>query len=135
MPISPKEIADKRLESTIAKLCDLIDKKLQESETLPFEFTFLPNTNPNVCTAIAETYRQVGWSASLETKDAKTILTLASKATFDDSLEMHQEASVPYEIVDEYYNLLQKKMSPKMGALRLRNQCASQSPHPCCIKP
>lgn len=119
MPISPKEIADKRLESTIAKLCDLIDKKLQESETLPFEFTFLPNTNPSVCTAIAETYRQVGWSASLETKDAKTMLILASKATFDDSLEAHQEASVPYEIVDEYYNLLQKKMSTEDGRIEI----------------
>lgn len=91
MPISPKEIAEQRLTTTINKLCDLIDKKLLESDSFPFVFTFLPNTSPDACTAIAETYRRNGWSASLTTKDTDlkavvTVLTLTPKLTFASSL-------------------------------------------------
>lgn len=85
MPISPKEIADARLESTITRLCDLIDTKLRNSEKLPFEFTFLPDTSYEVCTKIAEIYRQVGWSASLVAKDNKNVLTLTTYSTIDTS--------------------------------------------------
>lgn len=83
MPISPKEIADARLESAITKLCDLIDTKLRNSEKLPFEFTFLPDTSYEVCTKIAEIYRQVGWSASLVAKDNKNVLTLSTYNNVD----------------------------------------------------
>jgi len=69
MPISPQELTDKRLETTINKLCDIIDKKLQESEDMPFRFNFLPNTSPQAQTSIVEIYRNAGWSAELGTKD------------------------------------------------------------------
>lgn len=85
MPISPKEIADARLESTITRLCDLIDTKLRNSEKLPFEFTFLPDTSYEVCTKIAEIYRQVGWSATLVAKDNKNVLTLTTYNAIDTS--------------------------------------------------
>lgn len=65
MPISPQIVAEKRVENTVNKLCDLIDKKLQESEDSPFEFRFLPNTSPQVETAILEIYRNVGWVSSV----------------------------------------------------------------------
>jgi len=65
MPISPQIIAEKRIENTIDKLCNLIDKKLQESEDGVFEFQFLANTDPKVKDSIVEIYRNVGWSAVL----------------------------------------------------------------------
>lgn len=74
MPISPQIIAEKRIENTVTKLCDLIDKKLQESEETPFVFKFLPNTSPEVINSIVEIYRNVGWSAS----QAQGSLTLRS---------------------------------------------------------
>lgn len=65
MPISPQIVAEKRLENTIDKLCNLIDKKLQESEDGVLEFQFLANTDPKVKDSIVEIYRNVGWSAVL----------------------------------------------------------------------
>lgn len=66
MPISPQTVAERRLENTVNKLCDLIDRKLQESEDSPFEFRFLPNTSPQAENAILEIYQSVGWIASLK---------------------------------------------------------------------
>lgn len=84
MPKTPKEITELRTENTVNKLCDLIDKKLLESEEEPFRFKFLSNTSPKVQTAIAEIYRGAGWIVTTTTiNDENTLcLSAASPRTF-----------------------------------------------------
>jgi hypothetical protein len=123
MPISPKEIADKRIESTVNKLCGLIDKKIVESEAFPFEFHFLPNTDPQVITMIAEMYHQVGWRARLETsqtKDSTTKLILSGE-TFDDAVGLHVSTlkAINADGSDMYTDELQQKMSTVEGRMEI----------------
>lgn len=120
MPISTKEIADKRIEYTINKLCGLIDKKIVESENLPFEFNFLPNTDPRVMKMIAEMYRQVGWRATLFEKDSTTKLTLFPK-TIEDSVCLHVSAlkAINADGSDRHTDELQQKMSTLEGRMEI----------------
>jgi hypothetical protein len=94
MPISPKEIADKRIENTVTKLCDLIDRKLQESEDTPFEFTFLANTSPEAQNSIVDIYRKIGWSAALIKKSEGVLSTLVLQHP-NDALKQALEAETP----------------------------------------
>lgn len=108
MPITPNETFKKRHEASFAKLCDLIDKKLQESEGLPFNFTFLPNTSPNLISDILAAYRGAGWVASVAQKSTdkgeSSILTLTDEANRplgisleDSAIEMSESAPASVE--------------------------------------
>ena len=65
MPITPNDVAAKRNENTVNKLCDLIDKRLQSSDSEPVEFVFHPGTGSQIEQTIVDTYTQAGWSVSL----------------------------------------------------------------------
>lgn len=70
MPISPIEIANRRHELTVNKLCDLIDKKLQEcKDNESFEFHFNPSTSPEAKQSIIDIYKNAGWEATIAYSD------------------------------------------------------------------
>ena len=77
MPISPQEIAHKRVEFSVNKLTEIIDKKLKEHfDDTPFEFHFNNNTDPHVKDCISTVYQQVGWNVIVDNKDDHYVLTL-----------------------------------------------------------
>jgi len=66
MPIGPQEISQKRVETAVNKLIDIIDKKLQTySEEAPFTFRFNENTDPNAKKQVSIVYQSVGWQTNL----------------------------------------------------------------------
>lgn len=124
MPISPQMVAEKRIENTVNKLCDLIDKKLQESEDLPFEFRFLPNTSPQVENSVMEIYRNVGWVSSMRMIEDEHVLVLQyphthPKATEEEETPSNQNKPKPIAKPDSRENIIEVALQSIDGKIKL----------------
>lgn len=74
MPITPNEVAVMRNESTINKLCALIDKRLEQfNDSESVEFVFHPGTGSQIEQIVLEIYLQAGWHVSLDYNEHKLI--------------------------------------------------------------
>lgn len=74
MPITPNEVAVMRNESTVNKLCALIDKRLEQfGDTEHVEFVFHPGTGGQIEQVVLETYRRAGWNVSLDYGEHKLV--------------------------------------------------------------
>jgi len=82
MPITPNEVAVMRNESTVNKLCALIDKRLEQfGESECVEFVFHPGTGSQIEQIVLETYRQAGWNVSLDYSENKLVFGNCAEST------------------------------------------------------
>lgn len=96
MPIGPQEISQKRVETAVNKLIDIIDKKLQTySEEAPFTFRFNENTDPNVKKQVSIVYQSVGWQTNL-TDDILTLLESHKESKSDQLISVFSRDSTAH---------------------------------------
>ena len=81
MAMSPQQFAEKRTEFAVTKLCDTIDKKLLESQELPFRFTFFSNVGSHTINTILDIYQNMGWYAYVHREEDSSTLVLSNVPT------------------------------------------------------
>ena len=80
MPVTPQDLNDRRTESSVNKICDLVDRKLVETnEPFPFVFNFLPKTSPNVVKLVLDIYNKSGWDARVNVAGEFPVLFLIKR--------------------------------------------------------